>query len=115
MPVTEFKHNLIKVCKQQYRNPIYLAKEWRRALDNAEYASSAALARHLKVSRVRVTQIMNLLKLSPEAIRLISSMGDPIRYPVVTERKLRPLLGSSIKQQIAQAKIILSKVMHNQM
>ena len=55
MPVTKYNHNLIKICKRKYRNPIYLAREWRRDLDNGEYASPAALARHLKVSKARVT------------------------------------------------------------
>ena len=114
MPVTALKHNLFRIGKHQYRNPIYLAKEWRKALDNGVYASPAALARHFKVSRARVTQIMNLLRLSLEVIDMISSLGDSIRYPIVTERKLRPLVGLSIKQQIAQAKIILSNVMHIQ-
>ncbi len=57
---------------------------------------------------------MNLLRLSPEVIEMISSLGDPIQGPVVTERKFRPLLSLPIKQQIAQSKIILSNVMHNQ-
>jgi len=114
MPIAPFNHNLIKVGKRQYRNPIYLAKEWRRALDDGVYYSPAALARRLKVSRARVTQILNLLKLSSEVIEMISSLGDPIQGPVVTERKLRPLLGLPIEQQITQTKIILSNVMHNQ-
>jgi len=114
MPIAQFNHNLIKIGKRQYRNSIYLAREWHRALEKGEYASLAALARELKLSRARVTQILNLLKLSPEVIDMISSLGDSIRYPIVTERKLRPLLGLPIKQQITQAKIILSNVMHNQ-
>jgi hypothetical protein len=44
MPVTKSNHNLIKIRKRQYRNPIYLAREWRRALDDGEYTSPAALA-----------------------------------------------------------------------
>ena len=114
MPIFSSNTNLIKIGKRQYRNPIYLAKEWRKAIDNGHYASFSELACHLKVSRARVTQIMNLLNLSPKVIEMISSLGDPLRHPIVTERKLRPLLGLSIKQQIAQAKIILSNVMHNQ-
>ena len=114
MPIARFTNNLIKMGKNQYRNPIYLAKEWRKALDHGEYSSAAALARYLNVSRARVTQILNLLRLSSEVIEMISSLGDPLGYPIVTERKLRPLMGLPIKQQIAQAKIILSKVMRNQ-
>jgi len=107
MPVAPFNHNLIKIGKLQYRNPIYLAQEWREALDNNKYASPAALARSLKISRARVTQIMNLLYLSPEAITLISSLGDPLRKPVITERKLRQLSGMAPEKQVEQLKIIL--------
>jgi hypothetical protein len=109
MPVTPFNHNLIKISKRQYRNPIYLAREWRGALDDGEYASPAALARHLKVSRARVTQILNLIKLTPEVISMISSLGDPLKSPIVSERKLRPLLALVAEEQNAQISNILSK------
>lgn len=99
MPDAPFNHNLIKTGGRQYRNPIFLAREWRKALDNGEYASPAALAHHLKVSRARVTQILNLLKLSPEVIEMISSLGDPLRSPIVAERRLRLLLAQPSEQQ----------------
>jgi hypothetical protein len=108
MPVVPFNHNLIKIGKRQYRNPIYLAREWRTALNTGEFASPAALSRHFEVSRARVTQIMNLLHLSPEVIEKISSLGDPISSPIVTERELRPLLGLSPEQQKAQVEVMLS-------
>ena len=109
VPVSQFNHNLIKICKRRYRNRIYLAKEWRVALDSGEYTSPAALAHHFKVSRARVTQIMNLLELSPEAITLISSLGDPLNSPIIGERRLRPLLGMVAEKQIEQIKILLSR------
>jgi hypothetical protein len=108
MLVIAFNHNLIKIGKLQYRNPIYLAKERRKALDNGEYASSAALARHFKVSRARVTQIRNLLKLSPEVIEMISSLGDPLGSSFVSERTLRPLLSLTAEKQYKQIRILLS-------
>jgi hypothetical protein len=109
MPVAQFNHNLIKIGKREYRNPIYLAREWLKALDTEEYPSPAALARYLKVSRARVTQILNLLKLSPEVIEMVSSLGDPLRSPVLAERRLRPLLGLVPEKQIDQIKILLSR------
>lgn len=113
MPVIPFNHNLIKVSKRQYRNPIYLAREWRRALDSGEYASRTVLARYLKVSKTRVTQIMNLLKLSPEVIEIISLLGDPLRNPVVSERRLRPLLNLTDNKQLTQIKTMLLKKGHD--
>lgn len=109
MPVTTFNHNLVKIGKRQYRNPVYLAKEWRELLDNGVYTSSADLARHLKVSRARVTQILNLLKLSPEVIEKISSLGDTIKSPFVSERRLRPLSKMMAENQIEQIKTLISK------
>ena len=109
MPVVPFNHNLIKIGKRQYRNPIYLAKEWRKALDHGEYTSPAALARDLNISRARVTQLLNLLKLAPEAIEIVSSLGDLLRSPIISERRLRPLLALNAEQQKAQLEIIISK------
>jgi hypothetical protein len=109
MPVVPFNHNLIKIGKRWYRNPIYLAKEWHRALDDGEYTSPAALAHHLKVSRARVTQVLNLLKLSPEVIEMISSLGDPIKSGIITEKRLRPVLPLTAELQKVEVEIMLSK------
>lgn len=75
-----------------YRNPIFLAREWRKTLDSGEYASQTALARKLGVSRVRVTQVLNLLKLIPEVLEKVAGLGNPLTSPIVTERRLRPLI-----------------------
>lgn len=75
-----------------YRNPVILAREWEKMLRSGEYASQTALARKLSVSRVRVTQVLNLLKLAPEALEKIAGLGDPLTSPLVTERKLRPIV-----------------------
>jgi hypothetical protein len=100
--------SLIKTGKNHYRNPIYLAREWRRALDSGEHPSRAALSRQLKVSRARVTQIMNLLRLSPEALEMISSLGDPLDSPMVLERRLRSLLGMVADEQMHAVRTLLS-------
>ncbi len=67
-PVIQSSTNLIRIGRRLFQNPIYLAREWRKALNNSEYASAAALARHLNISRARVTQILNPLHLSPPGI-----------------------------------------------
>ncbi len=112
MPVVPFNHNLIKIGKRQYRNPICLAREWRQALEKGEYESPAVLARYLKVSRARVTQILNLLELSPDVLAIISSLGCSLTSPIVTERRLRPLLALTAAQQKAQVGIMLSICKH---
>ena len=104
MAAESSKHNLIKIGKRKYRNPIYLAKEWRRVLDKGEYSSSFALARHLGVSRARVTQMLNLLKLSHSVMAIIKGLGDPLPNKHLCERKLRPLLGLPEEDQIAMVR-----------
>jgi hypothetical protein len=81
-------------------------------MDSGEYASLDALARQFKVSRARVTQVMNLLRLSPEVIEIIYSLGGPIIGPIIAERKLRPLLGLVTEKQIELVKIVLQKCEH---
>jgi hypothetical protein len=112
MPSTRDRPFLAKISRRQYRNPIYLAMEWERAISSGEYSSSASLAYHLGVSRARVTQVMNLLKLSPKALDVISGLGDPIGAHMITERSLRPLLALSDEQQKTQLEFVLSKDKH---
>ncbi|MCL4466968.1 MAG: hypothetical protein M1401_04230 [Chloroflexi bacterium] len=84
---------------RQYRNPIVLAQEWQRVLDNGECASRADLARKLGFSRARVTQVLGLLDLAPEVVEALAALGDPTSTPIVTERSLRRLLKLSAEEQ----------------
>ncbi len=78
-----------------YRNPIFLAREWQKALASGEYASQTALARQVGVSRARVNQMLRLLKLPQEIQEPVVLMGDSLPFRKTTERKLRSLLASS--------------------
>jgi hypothetical protein len=53
--------NLIKISKRQFRNRVFLAREWCKFLDEGEFDSAATLARCLGISRARVTQIIGVL------------------------------------------------------
>jgi hypothetical protein len=92
--MAQFQTNqkITKISKRQYRNPIYLARQWRQDLFEGKYCSQADLSRKLGVSRARVTQILNLLKLPEAIIEKVCAMGDPLLKPIVTERNLRLLL-----------------------
>ena len=114
MPTAPFNHNLIRIGKRKYRNPIFLAREWRRVLDEGKFSSLAELSRDLKVSRARVTQILNLLKLAPNVVEMISSLGDPITSQIIAEKRLRPLLALTADQQYARVEIMLSEGVHTQ-
>ncbi len=61
--------------------------------------SEADLARKLGISRVRVNQIIRLLKLDTQIIKQIEKLGDPLSSQIVTERMLRPYIGLPLKKQ----------------
>lgn len=50
------------------RDPLRLARYYQSLLDTKKFESRAALARFLRVSRARVTQVLNRLKSSSETI-----------------------------------------------
>ncbi len=77
---------------KQHRNPIVLAQERQRALDDGECPSRAALARQLGVARARVTQVLGLLDLAPEVVHAVAALGAPLPRPVISERMLRASL-----------------------
>ncbi|MCG6534892.1 MAG: hypothetical protein L7F78_09415 [Syntrophales bacterium LBB04] len=90
------------------RNPIYLAQEWQKALITGYYSSPADLARKLGVSRARVTQVLWLLNLTPEVLKTIAALGDPLSSPIVTERRLRPIVNLPPEEQIRRVVAILA-------
>jgi hypothetical protein len=92
MPTTPKSQLLIKICNHQYRNPIYLACQWQKALAEGKYDSRSDLSRKLGVSRARVSQVLNILKLPEVIIENLYAMGDPLPKPIITGRHLRLLL-----------------------
>jgi len=74
--------------KKTFRNPIIQAKEMKLEIE-LNNLSRAELARKLGISRVRVTQMLNLLKLPGELIEEVEAMGDYWGRRLVTERMLR--------------------------
>ena len=91
MPHSNRRSALTKIGKLS-RNPIFLARDWQRALENRDCSSLAALARRVGVSRARVTQVLKLLTLAPDVQRILAALGDPLPSPTVTERMLRPFV-----------------------
>lgn len=80
--------------------PLVRAYEFQRLLDSGEVNTRAEIARRHGISRARVTQIMNLLRL-PESVQeyLVElSSEEHARYP---ERQLREI--ADIESQVGQA------------
>jgi ParB-like chromosome segregation protein Spo0J len=80
------------VAPKDYANPIKEAMKYKAYLDSGEVRSQADLARKLGVSRAKVTQMLNLLKLDADIQGFIAELEkNDERLPFLTERKLRHL------------------------
>ena len=64
-----------------------------------ESLTQADLARKLRVSRARVTQMLRLLDLDPKVAATIIAIGDSLPKRVITERALRPFINLPLDQQ----------------
>ncbi len=60
-------------------------------IDNGQVKNQSDLARKLGISRARVTQILNLLKLDKSIIDNLEQIGDPMDREVISERELRKI------------------------
>ena len=79
--------------KKTFRNPIIQAKEMALEMELND-RSKADLSREMGISRARVTQMLNLLKLPEEIIREVEEMGDHWERRLVTERMFRNTLNA---------------------
>ena len=97
-----FPHKVTKANQiiHIYRNPIYLAREYKQMIDNGQVKNQADLARKLGISRVRIHQILSLLKLDSLITQELEKLGDPLKSKIITERMLRPYVNKSFKDQI---------------
>jgi hypothetical protein len=83
------------IPKKTYRNPIYLAKEYKEMIDSGDAKNQAELAKIKGISRARVTQILNLLKLDKNIIDRLEQNGDPMDKKVISEKELRKIIYKS--------------------
>ena len=68
-------------------------------IDNGQVRNQSGLARKLGISRVRICQIISLLKLNPLVIQELERLGDPLKSRIITERMLRPYVNKSPQEQ----------------
>ena len=78
--------------KKTYRNPIYLAKEYRQMINSGELKNQAELAKIKGILRARATQILNLLKLDKNMIDSLEQIGDPMDSKIISEREFRKII-----------------------
>ena len=68
-------------------------------IDNDQVKNQSELARKLGISRVRIHQILSLLKLDSLIIQELEKLSDPIKSRSITERMLRPYVNKSFREQ----------------
>ncbi len=68
-------------------------------IDNGQVKNQSDLARKLGISRVRIHQILGLLKLDSLIIEELEKLGDPLKSRIITERMLRLYVNKSQQEQ----------------
>ena len=64
-------------------------------IDYGQVKNQSDLAHKLGISRARVTQILNLLKLDRSIIDHLEQIGDPMNKKVISERGLRKTINKN--------------------
>ena len=87
-------------------NPVKQAFILKDLLENGAYATQSDLAKRLGISRARVTQTLNLLKLAPKILDVLLNQPDN-QVHLFSERRLRPItqILSQKKQMAAFRKL----------
>jgi len=74
------------------QHPIRLAIEWQRMLTADPGLNMAKIAETRCLSRARVTQVMNLLRLPEQARETLLALSDPKQIRSLTEHWLRSII-----------------------
>jgi hypothetical protein len=78
-----------KVVNNPEKHIIHKAIEWKRMFDDGVVGSLSEIAKREGLTRARVTQVMNLLKLSDGVKMFLAGLNDPREIRKHSERKLR--------------------------
>ncbi|MCK4241718.1 MAG: hypothetical protein KAX30_08860 [Candidatus Atribacteria bacterium] len=68
-------------------------------IDNGQVKNQSSLARKLGISRVRICQILSLLKLNSLVVQELEKFSDPLKSKIITERMLRLYVNKSPQEQ----------------
>jgi hypothetical protein len=95
-----------------YVSPLVEARRYSNILQHDPHVKTQiALAKEMGVSRVRITQVMNLLKLAPEIQEWLLTLQNQKAIRFFSERRLRPLIQiEDPKQQVREFRRMLSQV-----
>ena len=68
-------------------------------IDSGEVKNQSELAKLKGISRARVTQILNMLKLDSFITQKLERLSDPLKSNIINERLLRPHVNKSFQEQ----------------
>lgn len=89
-------------ARPELKNPLREALRYHSVLENGDVSSQAELAKQGGVSRARITQVLNLLKLDPGIQDYVLGIEDgDSRLVKITGRKLQGLLQHPPEEQRA--------------
>ena len=94
------------VCKP---NPFMVALKYQRMYEDAAYQSMEKVGDQIGVSRVRIHQMLNLLKLDQRIIDFIQNIKNPRESNYWTEHKLRNITILPKEKQYEKFQKILLK------
>jgi hypothetical protein len=72
-------------------SPVALALAFQRMLDEGEVNNRSDLAKQVELTRARVTQVLNILKLPTMILDELVAIDEPAQIAFYTERRLRPI------------------------
>ena len=75
-----------------YESPLIEAKRYQNLLNDPLINNQSDIARDLGITRARVSQVMSLLKLTPEIQKTLLGFTDQKMIKFFSEYRLRPLL-----------------------
>jgi hypothetical protein len=81
-----------KMPSPAVQHPIRLAMEWHHMLEGDPNLNMAKIAETRGISRARVTQVMNLLRLPEQVRETLLAFDEPAQIRALSERKLRSII-----------------------
>ena len=104
IPYNPLLFNRIKYPQPTIKDLLSKAEKYDSELLKAKtvpgiFYTRAGLARKLGISKARLTQIMNLLKLAPEIREYLKDLNDPSPLYYFNEKRLRPIASIEDKQK----------------
>ena len=104
------RHHRPVVCKP---NPITIALKYQKMYQDSAYGTMEKVGQQFGVSRVRIHQMLNLLKLDQRIIDYIIDITNPRQSNFWTERRLRQIAQTPAEMQYKKFQKMLNESIKN--